>query len=61
MSAAQAAAYLLRKHGIKVTRQTVYNWMKTGRRGEVLKSTHDPIHGYRTTVRNVDDFVSRLH
>lgn len=54
----RARRYLVEHHGICVTRQTVYNWMKpTKRRGVLLRSVSRA--GRRLTTRKwVDDAVA---
>lgn len=58
--------YLRSKYSIDVTRQTVYNWIKSGRNGEKLQVTaheNDASSRFRSTLyaaeADVDDFISR--
>jgi transposase-like protein len=52
-------AYLDREHGIEVSRQTVYNWVKKGVRGTTLQTIRKGGKLYTTEAR-VDDFVANL-
>jgi len=53
----EAAVYVAREHGLVVTRQTIYNWVKTGRRGVKLQATKKA--GRLLTTRKAcDDFVA---
>jgi hypothetical protein len=51
-------AYLLAEHQIEVTRQTVYNWRKSGRQGEHLDCWFG-VEWY-TTIGRLEDFLSRI-
>jgi len=57
MSLGQVPDYVLTKHRIKVTRQTIYNWTKQGRGGIILKVVTDGLGRRFTTEQWVDTFV----
>ena len=53
-------AYLKLHHGFTVKRQTVYNWVKTGKKGTKL-ATLPPVAGMLfTTDRMVEEFVANV-
>lgn len=57
----EVPAYVLTKHGSKVSRATVYNWVKLGVRGTKLRTTSvkralDLVQV--TTTEWVDEFIS---
>jgi len=54
-----APAYIERKYGVEVTRQTMYNWIRRGVRGEKLRSTRK-VNKLYTTEGWIDDFVDRI-
>jgi len=56
----EAAVYVAREHGVIVTRQTLYNWAKNGRRGTKLR-TVKKAGKILTTTGAVDDFVASAH
>lgn len=51
-----AVKYALDKHGLTVTRQTVYNWIKEGRRGHKLRAPRDS-YGYAIVPEDFDDYL----
>lgn len=53
----EAAIYVAREHGVVVTRQTIYNWAKTGRKGTKLRMWKKAGRRF-TTERAIDDFVA---
>ena len=57
---ADVPEYLATHYNINVSRQTVYNWARTGVGGDVLESRKHP-RGRYTTTRWVDDFVARTN
>jgi hypothetical protein len=66
LSMAQVVAYVKEKHGLDVSRQTVYNWAKLGRGDETLEfivCRSSPVNMYthtrRTTEEKVDAFLRR--
>lgn len=55
--------YVKRTHGVSVTRATVYNWAKLGKKGLKLQTTETKHLGtthYATSLRNVDAFLAHL-
>ena len=55
----EVVPYLEKKHNIEVTRQTVYNWAKMGKRNTVLK-TAKRVGTLYTTERWVDEFIANV-
>ena len=55
----EVPAYLDRQHEIEVTRQTVYNWVKKGRKGTTLR-TVKKAGTICTTEKWVDDFLANI-
>lgn len=55
----EVPAYLDRQHEIEVTRQTVYNWAKNGKRGTKLRTVTKAGKLY-TTENWVDDFLASI-
>lgn len=63
---AAVVKYVKSKHGLEITRQTVYNWMAHGKKGTKLDffdAKADPSSIYKThrvtTQEKVDAFLSR--
>jgi hypothetical protein len=56
---ADVVPYLAERHGLNVTRQTVYNWARSGRRGQFLRTTRQAGQ-LRTTEGWVNDFLNRV-
>lgn len=66
MKIAAVVKYVKSKHGLEISRQTVYNWMLHGRNGTKLDFFDvkaDPSSIYKntrvTTQEKVDDFIHR--
>lgn len=55
----EVPAYADREHDIEVTRQTVYNWAKKGKRGEKMRTVRRPT-GLYTTKGWVDEFLRAI-
>lgn len=63
---AAVVKYVKSKHGLEISRQTIYNWMDTGRNGaklEYFEAESDPSSIFKnirvTTTEKVDAFLSR--
>lgn len=57
MKISEAVAHIKEKHGLTVTRQTVYNWTKAGKKGLILKAIKRA--GTTLTTKEwVDTFVA---
>lgn len=54
---ADAVRYVKEQHGIEVTRQTIYNWRKSGKQGRKLPCVTAAGNIY-TTEEALDDFVA---
>lgn len=52
-------AYVERKTGLPVTRQTAFNWARYGKQGRKLKITNTP-RGKYTTEKWLDEFLSNI-
>ncbi len=62
---AEVPAYVLTKHGLETSRQSVYNWMKLGVGGEFLPTALSPgVCDYRpvrtTSAADVDAFLALI-
>jgi len=57
ISMVQATAYVAARHGLVVSRQTLYNWYRKGRGGVFLK-TQEVAGRLLTTKGYVDDFIA---
>ena len=51
--------YISRTYGMTVTRQTVYNWIRNGKKGQKLRTT-EQLGQLFTAKEWVNDFVSSL-
>jgi hypothetical protein len=49
--------YLDQHHGIEVTRQSVYNWAKSGRYRIILKTAHGDNNRLYTTPEWINEFL----
>lgn len=59
MTVKDVVDYLDSEHDIEVTRQTVYNWIKNGRKGEKLSVVR--VAGLTlTTKERLNDFLNRI-
>ena len=56
LTIAQASQYVYDRTGTRVSRQTVYNWIKTGVRGALLQA-HRVGRTYYITKGNINAFL----
>lgn len=56
----EVVKYLADKHQIDVTRMTVYNWTRKGKKGHKLETFASKTGEARTTERAVDEFIANI-